>query len=153
MVPQTDTSAGSFTGKYVIAAQGFNGFCCEFDFVGQGAVTAGVLSATGMVSDPFLTLNGASATNTGVKFSGTPQADTGHVGRYTMFSTNSTPNPFHLKIKTANTSFDVALYQASGGQLFWIDEGTSSVFLGSLLQQGSLTEVPAARRAAKTKSK
>jgi hypothetical protein len=153
IVPQTDTSPASFTGNYAVAAQGFNGLCCEFDFVGQGAVTGGVLSGTGMVSDPFLTLSGASATNTGAKFSGTPLADTSNVGLYTMLSTNATPNPFRIKIKTTTSPLDVVLYQASGGQLFWIDEGTSSVFLGSLQQQGALTGLPAAKTAAaQTKS-
>ena len=47
-------------------------------------------------------------------------------------------------------------YQASGGQLFWLDEeeNDDSVFLGSLQQQGSLIGLPAAQEApAKTKSK
>ena len=148
LVPQTDTSSARFTGNYVFAAQGFNDLCCEFDFVGQGTMSGKVLSGTGLVGDPFLTLSGASATNTGVTFSGTTLADPSNVGRYTMFSTNPTPNPLRIKIKTATTSFDVAIYQASGGQLFWIDEGTNSVFLGSLQQQGSLSGVPAARKSA-----
>jgi hypothetical protein len=144
LIPQTDTSTASFTGKYAFGAQAFNNSIFDFDFVGQGSVTGGALSGTGLVSDPFLTLN-ASATNTGVKFSGTPLADTSNVGRYTLFSTNTTPNPLNVKIKTTTTPFDVVIYQASGGQLLWVDEDISSVFFGSLQQQGSLTGIPAAR--------
>lgn len=148
LVPQTDPSVASFTGNYAASAQGFNDLCCEFDLVGQGSMSGKVLSGMGLLSDPFLTLSGATATNTGVGFSGSPQADPSNVGRYTLFSTNSTPNPLHIKIKTQVTSFDVAIYQASGGQLFWIDEGASSVFLGSLEKQGSLTGLPKARKGA-----
>jgi hypothetical protein len=148
LVSQTDTSSASFAGNYAIVAQGFNDLCCEFDFVGQGSMSGKILSGTGLVGDPFLTLSGASATNIGVTFSGTPLADPSNVGRYTMLSTNSTPNPLHIKIKTAVTLFDVVIYEASGGQLFWVDEGTSSVFLGSLQKQGSLTGLPTAKKPA-----
>jgi hypothetical protein len=144
LVPQTDTATASFKGNYAFAAQAFNDVCCEFDFIGQGSVSGGTLSGTGMLSDPFLTLSGATATNPSVSFLATPLADPGNPGRYTMFSTNSTPNPFHIKINGSTNNFDVVLYQASGGQLFWLDAGASSVFLGSLQKQGSLTGLPAA---------
>ncbi|MGA2743517.1 MAG: hypothetical protein ABSE44_02375 [Candidatus Sulfotelmatobacter sp.] len=142
MLPQTNTSSASFAGNYAFGAQDFyNSF--EFDFVGQGSVTGGALSGTGLLSDPFITL-GASATNLGVTFSGTPLADPINVGRYTMFSTNPTPNPLNLTINSDTTPLDVVIYQASGGELLWVDEDISSVFFGSLQQQGSLTGIPGA---------
>jgi hypothetical protein len=147
LVPQTDTAAASFTGAYAFGAQDFNDFCCEFDFVAQGSVTKGVLKGTGLLSDPFLTL-GASATNSGVAFSGTPLPDKINVGRYSMLSTNPKPNPFKITINGTEQDFDVVIYQASGGFLFWLDEDAVSVFLGSLQQQGSLTGLPTARKAA-----
>jgi len=147
LVPQTDTSSGSFTGNYAFGAQDFNDFCCEFDFVGQGAVQGSGLQGTGLLSDPFLTL-GASATNSGVTFAGTPLPDTSNVGRYTMSSTNPQPNPFEITINGTTQDFEVVIYQASGGQLFWLDEDAVSVFLGSLQQQGSLTGLPPARKGA-----
>ena len=140
LIPQTDTSTASFTGNYAFGAQAFYTFF-EFDMLGQGSVTAGALSGTGLLGDPFLSL-GAGATNSGVTFSGTPQADASNVGRYTLFSTNSTPNPLNITISTTTTPYDVVVYQASGGVLFWLDEDVSSVFLGSLLQQGSLDGIP-----------
>ena len=149
VVPQTDTSTASFTGTYTFGAQDFNAFCCEFDFVGQGSVAKSVLKGKGLLSDPFLTL-GASATNSGVTFSGSPQADKVNTGRYSMFSTNSKPNPFKITINGTATDFDVAIYQASGGFLYWMDEDvsglTGSVSLGSLQQQGSLTGLPPATK-------
>jgi hypothetical protein len=146
LVSQTSTSSTSFTGAYAFGAQDFNDFCCEFDFVAQGSVTKGVLKGTGLLSDPFLTLD-AAPTNSGVTFSGTPLADKINLGRYTMLSTNTKPNPFEITINGTAQDFDVVIYQASGGFLFWLDEDTVSVFLGSLQQQGSFTGLPATRKA------
>jgi hypothetical protein len=47
--------------------------------------------------------------------------------------------------------FELSIYQANGGQLFWLNEDYSGVFLGSLQQQGSLTGLPPA--AIKTSAK
>ncbi len=146
VVPQTDTSTASFTGHYAFGAQGFNAFCCEFDLVGMGLVTGGVFNGTGLLGDPFLTF-GANVTNSDVKFSGTPLADASNIGRYTMFSTNPTPNPLTVTISGVPTDLDVVLYQASGGQVFWLDEDFEPVFIGSLQQQqGSLTGIPSVRK-------
>jgi hypothetical protein len=130
-------------GKYAFGAQGYNDFCCEFDLVGVGQVlSGGGLKGTGIVGDPFYTF-GANATNSNVDFSGAPLPDTSNLGRYTLFSTNPTPNPLNLLIGGLLTPFDVAVYQASGGQLFWLNEDALSVWVGSLQQQGSLTGLPA----------
>jgi hypothetical protein len=123
--------------------------------VSQGSVTGGALSLTGLVSDPFFTWS-AGATSVADTFSGTPLADGTNPGRYSMLSTNTTPNPLAVLINGVPGSFDLVLYQASGGQLFWLqyDTTNTSVFLGPLEQQGSLTGLSAARRAgAKSKPK
>jgi hypothetical protein len=152
LIPQTDTSTASFAGNYAFGAQSFNDFCCEFDFVGQGSVTGGVLTGTGILSDPFLTL--ASMATESITVAGTPLPDTSNVGRYTMFSTDSTPNPFNFTTDLGTTGLDMVVYQASGGQLFWLNEDVFTVFLGPLEQQGSLASIPAAAKTAKkTKSK
>jgi hypothetical protein len=39
-----------------------------------------------------------------------------------MFSTDSTPNPFNFTTDLGTTGLDVVVYQASGGQLFWLNE-------------------------------
>jgi len=144
VVAQTDTSVANFTGKYVLGGQAFAFLTGsgEFDFIGQGNVKNLILSGTGLVSDPFLTLN-AQVTNSGAKFSGAPLADASNPGRYTMSSTNPTPNPFRITTSPVTTEFDVAIYQASGGQLLWLNVDLSSVFLGSLQQQGVLNPLPA----------
>jgi hypothetical protein len=147
LIPQTDTATASFAGKYAFGAQGYNDFCCEFYLVGVAQVLSGDLKGTGLVGNPFYTF-GANATNSNVAFEGTPLPDTSNIGRYTLFSTNPTPNPLNLLIGGLLTPFDVVAYQASGGQLFWLNEDALSVFVGSLQQQGSLTGLPAAGKSA-----
>jgi hypothetical protein len=55
---------------------------------------------------------------------------------------------------SADPNYTTVIYQADGGQLFWLDEDANgvSVFLGTLQQQGSLTGLPA-EKAATIKSK
>ena len=144
VIPQTDTSNSTFTGQYAFGAQAL-WFLFEFDFVSQGTVTSGTLNGTGLVSDPFEYL-GTNTTDSGVTMGGTTQADTGNPGRYTLLSTNSKPNPLKIKVGTTVTSFDVVLYQASGGLLFWLDEDATDVFTGSLQQLGSLSGIPGAKK-------
>ena len=52
----------------------------EFDFVGQGSVAGGVLSGTGLISDPFGAFGGT-ATDSNVTFKGTAAPDAVNVGR------------------------------------------------------------------------
>ena len=147
LIPQTDPSTASFAGNYAVGAQEYNNDSFwEFDFVGQGSVSSGVLTGTGLVSDPGLFF-GADGTNGGVPFSGAATPDPSNAGRYTI--------PLTITVGGSPTVFDVVIYQAGGGQLFWLDEDDFSWFLGSLKQQGSLTTVPGAKKgaAAKTKSK
>ena len=149
LTPQTDTATASFTGNYAFGAQVYNGLSSsgwEFDFVGQGSVTGGVLTGTGLVSDPFFTFSG-NPTDSGSTFSGTATPDGAHPGRYTMFAP-----PLAITAGGSTIDFQVVVYQASGGQLFWLDEDVLSLSLGPLEQQGSLTGLPAARGAAKTKA-
>jgi len=134
LVPQTDTSTASFAGNYAFGAQDFfsetTGW--EFDFVGQGSVTGGVLSGTGIISDPFAFFGGP-VTNSDVAFVGTAAPDVANAGRYTMAT-----NPLAITITGGKArDFIMVIYQASGGQLFWMDEDTSSVSLGFLQQQST----------------
>ena len=153
VVPQTDTAATSFAGSYAFGAQVYNDprgptLGWEFDFVGQGSVTSRALSGAGLVSDPFFIFNNTQPDGTDTAtFSATASPDPVNAGRYTT--------RLDLTV-TADPGFAAVIYQASGGQLFWLDtdENGESVFLGSLQQQGSLTSLPAARKTpAKAKSK
>ncbi|HMD15789.1 MAG TPA: hypothetical protein VKH18_03905 [Terriglobales bacterium] len=153
LVPQTDTAAASFAGNYAFGTQVYNDprgptLGWEFDFVGQGSVTSGALSGAGLVSDPFFIFNNTQPDGTDTAtFSATASPDPVNAGRYTT----------RLDVTvTADPGFAAVIYQAGGGQLFWLDtdENGESVFLGSLQQQGSLTALPAARKTpAKAKSK
>jgi hypothetical protein len=153
LVPQTDTKPADFTGNYAFGAQDF--FCniCEFDAVGQGTVTAGVIAASGLISDPDGFVGGGNAAYVGATFAGTPLADAAEntTGRYTLFTTNATPNPLAVVAPTlpnpTEVDFNVVIYQASGTQLFWLDEDTFSIWLGPIQQQGTLSGLAEVRRA------
>ena len=151
VTPQTDTATTSFAGNYGFGAQDFytGNPGWEFDFLGQGAVTSGDLNGTGLVSDPFAFFVAYTAGNySAVPFSGTATPDPLNAGRYTI--------ALNVTAGGASVPFQVVIYQASGGQLFWIDEDTTvtypnnqistSLFSGSLQQQGSLTSIPAAKK-------
>jgi hypothetical protein len=135
IIPQTDTSTASFTGQYGFGAQDQNYFV-EFDFLGSGTVTSGAFSGTGALSDPFESL-GETKPTVEAQFATTPLPDPNNAGRYTMLSTNSTPNPLVITVAGSPNDFDVVMYQANGQQLFWLDEDFTSVFLGSFQQFGS----------------
>ncbi|HTS38592.1 MAG TPA: hypothetical protein VMH04_23160 [Candidatus Solibacter sp.] len=159
MVPQTDTTNSDLTGNYAAGWQDFNYFntCtdCEFDMMAQGALTSSTISLTGLVSDPFFTLGTPDATSSGDTFTGTPLVDGTNAGRYSMLSTNVPANSLAATIDGASGGFDLVMYQASGGQLFWMnyDPGFNTVFSGPIEQQGSLTGIPAARRSMKLQAK
>jgi hypothetical protein len=148
LVSQTDTKTTSFTGNYAFGAQDYNLISTtgwEFDFVGQGSVTDLALSGTGLVSDPFSFFSSNVADN-GVAFSGTAAPDTSHAGRYTI--------PLSITVVAGSpVAFPAVIYQAGGGQLFWLNIGVDndaadSVFLGPLEQQGPLTGLPAVTKGA-----
>jgi hypothetical protein len=146
LVPQTDTSTASFAGNYAFGAQDFSSPLptgWEFDFVGQGTVAGGVLSGTGVVSDPFGFFGGPT-TDSGVIFTGTAAPDVANVGRYTMAT-----NPLAITISGGTpVDFPMVIYQASGGQLLWMAEDALNQSLGSLQQQSTTTPFPAVEAAA-----
>jgi len=134
--PQTDTSTTSFIGSYAAGWQYVDltgAYGCEVDMAARGTVTGGTMSLTGLVSDPFVVLASSTTTQADTfidTFIGTPLPDTNHPGRSTMLAANTTPNPLTVTITPKTFNYDVVVYQASGGQLFWLDVDTSDVFLG-----------------------
>ncbi len=155
LIPQTDTATASFANNYVAGWQNFNTFTqcnsCEFDMLAQGSMTEGALNLTGDISDPFKTWSETTTASTGNNFYGSPDADTTYPGRYSMLSADS--NPLHITpAGNEFATFDLVMYQANGGQLYWLDFDTSlpvsRVFLGSLEQQGDLSGVPMAKKPA-----
>ena len=153
LVPQTDTSKVSFTGNYAFGAQADSnprgmGFGWEFDLVGQGSVNSGVVSqGTGLISDPFFIFDQTPPDGKDTAtFSGTAVPDLANPGRYTM--------TLDVTVK-ADPTYNTVIYQADGGQLFWLDENKngSSVFLGSVQKQGLLPPLPGLHRRLKFRSK
>jgi hypothetical protein len=158
LIPQTDALTTSFTGNYAFGAQVFfdnEGECIvtggnavksndcgggpwEFDFVGQGAVTAGAFVGVGLINDQAFFFDG-DALDINAPVSGTAVADPLNPGRYTIPLVIAPVDGFPV-------TFPATIYQADGGQLLWVDVNTNDdedLFLGSLQQQGSLTGVPA----------
>jgi hypothetical protein len=154
VIPQTDSAASGFNGNYAFGAQelfALSGAISEFDYVGQGSVSSLALSGTGLANDPFTPafFAASGAQYTGATFAGTATADSTNAGRYTL--------PLSITTSGGTKTSNIVIYQASGGVLLWQDEGlpcstcsppTSSgqdVASGFLLEQGSLTGLPAAR--------
>jgi hypothetical protein len=141
IVPQTDVAQTSFSGFYAFGAQG-DGNGAEFDFVGTATVTPGEFIGEGSLSDPFGVFTDP-ASEIPVTFSATPALPDA-AGRYFI-------NPLIMATgpdTTVNLS-DVAAYQASGGQLFWVDTQEGTYFLGPL-EQGTAPSSDA--RKAQTKA-
>jgi hypothetical protein len=140
LVPQTDNATASFAGNYAVGLQDtivpiIQGG--EFDFVGNGAATGTSFSGTGTLSDPAQLL-GVGQVNTATTFTSTIQPDSSNQGRYLLNS---------LDLVVGNGAFTInygaVVYQASGGQLFWMENGADqfntltggSVFSGQIQQQ------------------
>jgi hypothetical protein len=148
IIPQTDaaTAAADFAGNYAVGWQNFDneGCVCEFDMLTQGTMVAsGSLNLSGLVSDPFFSLGTPDATSSGDTFVGAPLADPKNPGRYTMLTRKDSIAT--VIDGSAGPNFDTVIYQASGGQLYWMDydSNLTTVSVGPLEQQGSLTSLPA----------
>jgi hypothetical protein len=156
LVPQTDHATASFAGNYALGFQDFvddgisvNG---ELDFVGNATATAtapALLTGSGVMSDPFNLLLGASFSETGT-FTSPITPDAANLGRYQI-------NPFSVTVQTVTTPIPylAVAYQASGGQLFWLEDGAdgqASVFGGQLQQQTLPLGAAAAKKAAVEKT-
>jgi len=161
LTPQSDPATSSFAGNYGAGFQDYNNFTscteCEFDMIAQGPVTSGAISFTGLVSDPFETLSGGNTTFTGATLTGTPLPDASNLGRYSMLSSNLPPNPLEFSFDDSLLPLNVVIYQASGGQLFWLDFDldSGSVFVGPLEAQvfGGASKIGKKKAAAQTKPK
>jgi len=155
LVPQTDNATTSFAGNYALGFQDFvdDGISIsgEFDFVGNATATAtapALLTGNGVMSDPFDLLGGASFSEPGT-FTSPIMPDAANLGRYEI-------SPFSISVQTVTTPIPylATVYQASGGQLFWMEDGAdgqASVF-GGQLQQQALPLGADARKAAAAKT-
>jgi len=142
LIPQTDVSTTSFTSAYAFGGQELQNNIAggEFDFIGQGTVSGLALSGTGLISDPWGFFAGSLPIYSNISFSGTAAADGSNPGRYTL------PLSTSVAVTTGNPGpLNAVLYQASGGELFWVETDADIVFLGTLQQKGSLSGIPAAR--------
>jgi hypothetical protein len=150
LVPQTpNLLATSFAGNYAFGLQDFVPNAGEFDIVGNATATTS-LTGFGVVSDPTDVLGGSSAVESGTFSSPITPDTTNNAGRFLMDS-------FTVDVADGTSTIDygAVLYQASGGQLFWMENGgdainaetSGSVFSGQIQQQ-TLPLGAAAKKAA-----
>lgn len=140
-IPQTDTVTNSFKGSYAFGAQvyesaflsGATGW--EFDYIGLGSVSSGALTGTGAVNDTFGFFSSTSNLYNAAPFAGAITADTANPGRYTMVPLNITVG------SESPTPFSMAIYQARGSALFWINEDSNSLSFGTLQQEPTAVRV------------
>jgi hypothetical protein len=149
LVPQT---TGSFSGNYALGFQDFfpggpppplnSG---EADFVGN-ATAGATLAGSGTISDPREILNDAMVDS--VTFSGaTITADSSNPGRFSITPITVPAD----QVAGGTISYSASAYQASSGQLFWIEDGAdglSSVF-GGQIQATSTLGAAAAKKVKK----
>jgi len=137
LVPQTDTSPALFAGTYAFGGQAF----CnnrEFDLVGQGFVRDRALFGTGTWSDPFKAFGGGRV-DSSVSVTGTAAPDGVIAGRYAM----AAPTPLTLTTSGRKpVGLAVVVYQANGGQLFWLVRDEASRWLGLVDLQATSPPFP-----------
>lgn len=143
LVPQSPTIAATdLNNSYAFGAQDFNAlatvspFGWEFDTVGQAPMASLALTgATGEISDPSGDFVGGSAGEyTAIPFAGTA-AGPDAAGNYFYGSLGLAVGP--VGTNTTATGFTVSMYEASGNFLFWMDEDTASMWLGTLEAQST----------------
>jgi hypothetical protein len=151
LVPQTDTALASFAGNYALGLQDSVPTVGEFDFVGNATATAGSLSGAGTLNDPSDVLGTQTPlVNSSTTFSSTLAPDQGNPGRFLV-------NQFSMVVGDGAITipYQAVIYQASGGQLFWLEnqgDGLGSVFSGQIQQQATLPLGAAAVKAAAKKT-
>ena len=134
--PQTDTSTASFAGNYAFGAQDFNGIS-EHPRAGSRHNRSTRGDRAHHRSVRFLCRSSS-------KLHGCSLHSHNHA-RPNQRRTLSTPALEMTPVSGSPADFQVAIYQASGGQLYWIDEDTDSLFLGSV-QSLSLSRSHAASK-------
>ncbi len=150
LVPQTDTATTSFAGNYALGLQDLVPETGEFDFVGNSTATANSLSGAGILNDPADVLETTEPlVNSGTSFTSTLVSDGLAQGRYLL-------DPINVIVGdgAATITYQAVIYQANGGQLFWLENAADendSVFTGQIQQQ-TLPLGASARKAAVKKT-
>ncbi len=150
LVPQTDIATTSFAGNYALGLQDLVPDTGEFDFAGNATATAGSFSGAGTLNDPGDVLGTTEPlVNSPTSFTSTLISDGLDQGRYLLDPLNVIAGG-----GAAPITYQVIIYQANGGQLFWMENGADdndSVF-GGQIQQQTLPLGAAARKAAVKKT-
>ncbi len=113
----------TFTGNYSAAFRSFTSAGVEQNLVGQIAVgNAGAITGNADAADL-----GTGSPHLGVALSGTVTADASHAGRFTL--------PLTVAIGVSPPALNFAVYQASTGDLFWVEVDATQYASGTIEQQ------------------
>jgi|SRR5580704_2188035 hypothetical protein len=143
LIPQTDPALDHFRGLFALGAQGYTNTDGvgndEFDFVAEGGISSGALTATGVLSDPFAALTGTAVESPNATFNAAfVERRAGRSTASLTIGANNTPPDFGTVVLT------VTLYQANAGQAFWVEVDNGMEFGGSI--QSSTLPVPDLRK-------
>jgi hypothetical protein len=123
VLPQATPSAQSFSGTYAANYRSFTPAGVEQDADGQINVATGDV-ITGLVD---VNQTGFANPSLGIALSGTAIADTNNPGRFSL--------PLTISLGNNPPTLTFAIYQASTGDLLWVETDTTQYATGSIQQQ------------------
>jgi hypothetical protein len=123
ILPQAAPASQTFTGNYAADFRCFTPGGIEQNFDGNINVAAGgAITGTGDAADLQ-----AGSPHLAVALSGTATADAAHPGRFTL--------PLTIALGANPPALNFVIYQASTGQLLWVETDTAQYVSGSIEQQ------------------
>lgn len=121
-IPQA-TTGQSFTGNYAVNYRCFTPGGVEQNLDGNISVASGgVITGTADAADLQ-----AGSPHLAVALAGTATADAAHPGRFTL--------PLTISLGANPPALNFAIYQASTGQLLWVETDTAQYVSGTIQQQ------------------
>jgi hypothetical protein len=123
ILPQAAPASSSFSGNYALDWRGFTTAGVEQNVDGQANVATGLVLA-GTIDSANLQ---AGSPNLGVTISGTATADPTNPGRFTL--------PLSVPLVPNSPALTFVIYQASTGDLVWVETDPTQYVSGTLQQQ------------------
>jgi hypothetical protein len=123
ILPQAAPASTTFSGNYAVDWRGFTPAGVELNADGQANLATGLVLA-GTVDDADLQTG---SPHLGVAISGTATADPANPGRFTL--------PLTVALTPTSPALTFVIYQASTGDLVWVETDTTQYVSGTIQQQ------------------
>jgi hypothetical protein len=123
ILPQAAPASSTFSGNYAVDWRGFTAAGVELNADGQVNIGTGLVLA-GTVDDADLQTG---SPHLGVAISGTAAADPANPGRYTL--------TLAVPLTPTSPLLTFVIYQASTGDLVWVETDTTQYVSGTIQQQ------------------